>query len=139
MAFTLRSIGAALTVVKPTRWSDGIRKSCSGGGNTVVKRPLAHDARRLIGEMAAAMKPGRGKGASELPKPGFACRRDGPALHAHRVALAPDGTFVRNHASAMRDFFVAIGLVPRHLRLRGIEVGTRRIRHWNVTEHPTAD
>ena len=51
-------------------------------------------------------------------------------------------TFVRNHASAMLacDFFVAITARFRTLYVFVVlEVGTRRIVHWNVTEHPTAD
>jgi putative transposase len=49
---------------------------------------------------------------------------------------------VRNHAGAMLacDFFVAITARFRTLYVFVVlEVGTRRIVHWNVTEHPTAD
>lgn len=52
------------------------------------------------------------------------------------------GTFVRSHAGAMLacDFFVTITARFRTLYvLVVLEVGTRRIVHWNVTEHPTAD
>jgi transposase InsO family protein len=51
-------------------------------------------------------------------------------------------TFVRNHASAILacDFFVTITASFRVCYVFVVlEVGTRRIRHWNVTEHPTAD
>jgi transposase InsO family protein len=51
-------------------------------------------------------------------------------------------TFVRNHASAVLacDFFVAITATFRVLYVFVVlEVGTRRIRHWNVTDHPTAE
>ena len=51
-------------------------------------------------------------------------------------------TFVRNHAGAMLacDFFVTITARFRTLYVFVVlEVGTRRIVHWNVTEHPTAD
>jgi putative transposase len=51
-------------------------------------------------------------------------------------------TFVRNHASAVLacDFFVAISATFRVFYVFVVlEVGTRRIRHWNVTEHPTAE
>jgi len=64
-------------------------------------------------------------------------------------AAPPDGTqsqlwstFVRNHASAVLacDFFVAITASFRVVYVFVVlEVGTRRIGHWNVTEHPTAD
>jgi putative transposase len=51
-------------------------------------------------------------------------------------------TFVRNHANAVLacDFFVAVSAMFRVLYVIVVmEVGTRRIRHWNVTEHPTAE
>jgi putative transposase len=49
---------------------------------------------------------------------------------------------VRNHASAVLacDFFVAITATFRVLYVFvALDVGTRRIRHWNVTDHPTAE
>ena len=51
-------------------------------------------------------------------------------------------TFVRNHASAVLacDFFVTVTATFRVLYVFVVlEVGTRRILHWNVTEHPTAE
>jgi transposase InsO family protein len=51
-------------------------------------------------------------------------------------------TFVRNHASAVLacDFFIAITATFRVYDVFVVmEVDTRRIRHWNVTEHPTAE
>jgi putative transposase len=51
-------------------------------------------------------------------------------------------TFVRNHARAMLacDFFVAITATFRVVYVFVVlEVGTRRIVHWNTTEHATAD
>lgn len=51
-------------------------------------------------------------------------------------------TFVRNHAQAILacDFFVAVTARFRMLYVLVImEVGTRRIAHFNVTAHPTAD
>ena len=51
-------------------------------------------------------------------------------------------TFVRNHASAVLacDFFIAITATFHVLYVFVVlEVGTRRIRHWNVTDHPTAE
>jgi transposase InsO family protein len=50
-------------------------------------------------------------------------------------------TFVRNHASALLacDFFVTVTATFRVLYVFVVlDVGTRRILHWNVTEHPTA-
>lgn len=50
-------------------------------------------------------------------------------------------TFVRNHAEATLacDFFVTITAAFRTVYVFVVlDVGTRRIVHWNVTEHPTA-
>jgi len=71
----------------------------------------------------------------------------GAPLHAAAWAtseprvVAPVDTFVRNHAEAMLacDFFVTITARFRTLYVFVVlDVGTRRIVHWNVTEHPTA-
>src|SRR5439155_4941314 len=51
-------------------------------------------------------------------------------------------TFVRNHARCVlaTDFFVVVTAAFRILYVFVVlEVGTRRILHWNVTAHPTAD
>ena len=51
-------------------------------------------------------------------------------------------TFVRNHAQAVLacDFCVTITASFRVVYVFVVlEVGTRRILHWNTTEHPTAD
>jgi transposase InsO family protein len=51
-------------------------------------------------------------------------------------------TFVRNHASAVLacDFFVVVTATFRVFYVFVVlEIGSRRIRHWNVTDHPTAD
>jgi len=50
--------------------------------------------------------------------------------------------FVRNHAHAVLacDFFTTITVGFRVLYVFVVlDVGTRRIVHWNVTAHPTAD
>jgi putative transposase len=51
-------------------------------------------------------------------------------------------TFVRNHAKAIVacDFFVVVTASFRLLYVFVVlEQGTRRVLHWNVTDHPTAD
>jgi transposase InsO family protein len=51
-------------------------------------------------------------------------------------------TFVRNHAQGILacDFFVTVTASFRVLYVFVVmEVGTRRIAHFNVTRHPTAD
>jgi hypothetical protein len=50
--------------------------------------------------------------------------------------------FVRNHARSVlaTDFFVVVTATFRILYVFVVlEVGTRRILHWNVTKHPTAN
>ena len=49
---------------------------------------------------------------------------------------------MRNHAHAVLacDFFVAVTATFRVFYVFVVlEVGSRRILHWNVTDHPTAD
>ena len=49
---------------------------------------------------------------------------------------------MRNHARCVlaSDFFVVVTATFRILYVFVVlEVGTRRILHWNVTAHPTAD
>jgi putative transposase len=51
-------------------------------------------------------------------------------------------TFIRNHANALVacDFFVSVTASFRILYVFvGVEVGSRRILHCNVTQHPTAE
>ena len=51
-------------------------------------------------------------------------------------------TFVRNHANAIvaRDFFISVTARFRILYVFvAMEVGSRRILHCNVTQHPTAE
>ena len=51
-------------------------------------------------------------------------------------------TFVRNHARSVlaSDFFVVVTATFRVISVFVVlEVGTRRIVHFNVTEHPTAE
>jgi len=51
-------------------------------------------------------------------------------------------TFVRNHAreTLACDFFVVVTATFRAVYvLLVLDIGTRRILHWNVTEHPTAE
>ena len=49
---------------------------------------------------------------------------------------------MRNHARSVLacDFFVAVTAGFRRLYIFVVlEVGTRRILHWNVTDHPTGE
>src|SRR5262249_39758610 len=59
-----------------------------------------------------------------------------------RIGSETWSTFVRNHAKSVLacDFFVAITVTFRIVYVFVVlEVGTRRIVHWNMTDHPTAD
>src|SRR5216683_6655016 len=144
-----------LTVVKPDtliRWHrKGFqlfwqRKSVPRG------RPrLPADLQRLIAEMAAANRTwGEERIASELLLK-LGIRVSPRTVRRYMASGAPPrggarsqmwSTFVRNHASAVLacDFFVAITATFHVFYVFVIlEVGTRRILHWNVTDHPPAD
>ncbi len=144
-----------LTVVKPDtliRWHrKGFRllwrlKSSPGG------RPrLPAELRELIADMAAANRTwGEERIASELlVKLGIrvsprTVRRYMPAGNGSKRGPGTQAwnCFVRNHALEMLacDFFVTVTVTFRLLYIFVVlEVGTRRILHWNVTDHPTAD
>jgi putative transposase len=109
------------------------------------------DLQRLIADMAAANCTwGEERIASELLlKLGIrvsprTVRRYMPTGGVPRTGPRSQrwSTFVRNHANGVLacDFFVAISATFRVFYVFVVlEVGTRRIRHWNVTEHPTAE
>jgi putative transposase len=65
-----------------------------------------------------------------------------PRPPRERVGTQAWSTFIRNHARSVLacDFFVAVTATFRLLYVFVVlEVGTRRILHWNVTAHPTAE
>jgi transposase InsO family protein len=106
---------------------------------------------QLIAEMAAVNRTwGEERIASELlVKLGIRVSPRTVRRYMSRGTAPRDGarsqtwaTFVRNHASAVLacDFFVTVTATFRLLYVFVVlEVGTRRILHWNVTEHPTAE
>jgi transposase InsO family protein len=143
-----------LTVVKPDtliRWHrQGWRlfwrwKSRPG------RPPIPVDLQRLIVTMARANPIwGEERIANEL------CLKLGLAVSPRtvgrylRTMRPPRGrrpsqrwaTLVRNHAHAVLacDFFITVTARFRVVSVFVVlDVGTRRIVHWNVTEHPTAD
>jgi putative transposase len=144
-----------LTVVKPEtliRWHRrgfGLfwrRKSMPRG-----RPPLPPDLRLLIADIGAANRTwGEERIASELRlKLGI---RVSPRTVRRYMSAGPGArggpgsqawsSFVRNHARAVLacDFFVTATATFRVLYVFVVlEVGTRRILHWNVTDHPTAD
>ena len=144
-----------LTVVKPDtliRWHrKGFQLLWRWKSRPRGRPPLPADLQQLIAEMAAANRTwGEERIASELLlKLGIrvsprTVRRYMPRSAAPRGGARSQtwSTFVRNHASAVLacDFFVAVTATFRAFYVFVVlEVGTRRILHWNVTNHPTAD
>ncbi len=113
---------------------------------------MSSSLRRLITEMASANRTwGEKRIASSelLVKLGIhvsarTVRRYMPTICAPRDGERSQrwSTFVRNHASAVLacDFFVVVTATFRvYYVFVVLEVGSRRLRHWNVTEHPTAE
>jgi transposase InsO family protein len=111
---------------------------------------LPLDVQQLIGAMARANATwGEERIAAELQlklgisvSPRTVRRYMPPDGRPHdRVSSQRWSTFVRNHADATiaSDFFVTITASFRMLFVFVVlDVGTRRILHWNATEHPTA-
>jgi putative transposase len=145
---------ALLTVVQPDtliRWHrEGWRllwrwKSRPG------RPPIPRELQRLILSMAQANPSwGEERIANELRlKLGLTVspRTVGRYLRAMRPRRGGRrsqrwATFVRNHAHAVVacDFFTTVTVRFRILYVFVVlEVGTRRILHWNVSEHPTAE
>ena len=143
-----------LTVVKPEtliRWHrKGFRLFWRWKSRAAGRPPIPTDLQQLISTMAAANRTwGEERIAAELlVKLGIrvsprTVRRYMPS----RPPRARQGTqawsaFVRNHArSALAsDFLVVVTATFRVIYVFVVlEVGTRRILHWNVTEHPTAN
>jgi transposase InsO family protein len=150
--FEWRSV---LTVVKPDtliRWHrKGFRLFWRWQSRPRGRPRVPPELQRLIAEMAAANRTwGEQRIANELLlKLGIqvsprTVRRYMPTRRPPRLGSQTQlwSTFVRNHASAVLacDFFVVISATFRAFYVFVVlEVGTRRIRHWNVTEHPTAE
>ena len=112
---------------------------------------LPKDLRQLIREMAGAnVTWGEERIANELKlKLGIRVspRTVGKYLRTGRPVRTPDPkqrwlTFVHNHAQVIVacDFFVVVTATFRTLYVFVVlELGTRRILHYNVTAHPTAE
>jgi putative transposase len=142
-----------LTVVKSDtliRWHRKGFQLCWRWKSRPRGRPrLPADLRHVIAEMASANRTwGEKRIASELlVKLGVhvsprTVRRYMATTRAPRDGAQRWSTFVRNHASAVLacDFFMVVTATFRVFYVFVVlEIGSRRIRHWNVTEHPTAD
>jgi transposase InsO family protein len=143
-----------LTVVKPEtliRWHrKGFRLWWRWKSRRRGRPPIPIDLQQLIATMAAANRTwGEERIADELlVKLGI--RVSPRTVRRYMPSRPPRArqrtqawiTFIRNHARAMiaSDFFVVVTATFRVLYVFVVlEVGTRRILHWNVTQHPTAD
>jgi transposase InsO family protein len=143
-----------LTVVKPEtliRWHrKGFRLWWRWKSRARGRPPIPVDLQQLIATMAAENRTwGEERIADELlVKLGIrvsprTVRRYMPSRPPRaRPGTQAWSTFVRNHARAVlaSDFFVVVSATFRVIYVFVVlEVGTRRILHWNVTAHPTAD
>jgi transposase InsO family protein len=143
-----------LTVVKPEtliRWHrQGFRLWWRWKSRARGRPPIPVDLQQLIATMAGENRTwGEERIADELlVKLGI---RVSPRTVRRYVPSRPPRarpgtqawcTFVRNHARAVlaSDFCVVVSATFHVIYLFVVlEVGTRRIVHWNVTEHRTAD
>ena len=143
-----------LTIVRPDtliRWHrKGFRLFWRWKSRGPGRPPIPADVQQLIATMATANRTwGEERIADELlVKLGI---RVSPRTVRRYMPPRPPGpsrgtqtwkTFVRNHARAVlaSDFFVVVTATFRVFYVFVVlEIGTRRILHWNVTEHPTAD
>jgi len=144
-----------LVVVKPDtliRWHrKGFRLFWKWKSKLPGRPPIPAELRRMIAEMATANRTwGEERIAAELlVKLGIrmsprTVRRYMPSRTPPRVRTGSPAwrKFVRNHARSVLacDFFVAVTATFRVVYVFVVlEIGTRRIVHWNVTAHPTAD
>ena len=144
-----------LTMVKPAtliRWHrKGFRLFWRWKSRPQGRPRLPADLRQLIAEMATANRTwGEERIASELVvKLGIrvsarTVRRYMPTGSGSKRGPGSQAwnTFVSNHVSSMLacDFFVTVTAGLRILYVFVVmEIGTRRIVRWNVTDHPTAE
>jgi transposase InsO family protein len=144
-----------LVVVKPDtliRWHrKSFRLFCRWKSKRPGRSRVPTNLQQLIAEMAAANRTwGEERIAAELlVKVGvhlsprtvrrYMPRRTPPR---RRTGSQTWRTFVRNHAKSVLacDFFVSVTATFRVVYVFVVlDVGARRIVHWNTTEHPTAD
>jgi putative transposase len=143
-----------LTIVKPDtliRWHrKGFQLFWRWKSSAPGRPPITVELRQLIATMATANRTwGEERIAAELlVKLGI--RVSPRTVRRYMPAKPPRGrrgtqawsTFIRNHAQTVLacDFFVTVTATFRVLYVFVVlEVGTRRILHWNVTVHPTGD
>ena len=145
---------ALLTVVRPDtliRWHRQGWRLLWRWKSRLGRPPIPRDLQRLIVSMARANPTwGEERIASELlVKLGLAVSPRTVGRYTRGLRPRHGGrrsqrwaTFVRNpaHAVVACDFFTMVTARFRVLYVFvALEVGTRRILHWSVTEHPTAE
>ena len=145
---------ALLTVVQPDtliRWHRQGWRLLWRRKSRLGRPPIPRELQRLIVSMAQANPTwGEERIANELLlKLGLAVSPRTVGRYIRSLRPRHGGrrsqrwaTFVRNHAHAVVacDFFTAVTARFRVLYVFVVlEVGTRRILHWNVTEHPTEE
>lgn len=143
-----------LTVVQPDtliRWHRQGWRLFWRWKSRLGRPPISADLQRLIVTMARANPTwGEERIADELLlKLGLTVSPRTVGRYLRRLRPSRGGrpaqrwaTFVRNHAHAVLacDFFLTVTAGFQLLYVFVVlEVGTRRILHWNVTAHPTAD
>ena len=143
-----------LTIVKPDtliRWyRKGFRLFWRWKSRAPGRPRIPLDLRELIATIAAANRTwGEERIAAELRvklgirlSPRTVRRYLPPRPPRETRDLQAWSTFVRNHARSVFacDFLAVITVTLRVVYVFVVlEIGTRRILHWNVTAHPTAD
>jgi transposase InsO family protein len=143
-----------LTVVKPEtliRWHrKAFRLLWRWKSRTPGRPPIPANVQQIIVTMAVANRTwGEERIAAELlVKLGIRVSPRTVRRYMPSRRPRPSGgtqawsTFVRNHARSVlaTDFFVVVTASFRVLYVFVVlEVGSRRILHWNVTAHPTAE
>jgi putative transposase len=145
---------AVLTIVKPDtliRWHrKGFQLWWRWKSRAPGRPRIPSDLRQLIARMAAANGTwGEERIAAEL-RVKLGIRVSPRTVRRYLRARPPRATqglqawatFVRNHSRSVLacDFFVVVTATFRVVYVfMVLEIGTRRILHWHVTAHPTAD
>jgi putative transposase len=120
-----------------------------GGSRLLLRQPQAFPFRHVdpLDQIRACLD--RHRSSELLVKPGIrvsprTVRRYMPSGSGSKRGPGSQAwsTFVRNHARSVLacDFLVAVTAGFRRLYVFVVlQVGTRRILHWNVTDHPTGE
>ena len=144
-----------LTIVRPdtlVRWRRDFYRLFWRAKSRPRGRPrIPADLQQLIADMAAANRTwGEERIAAELRlKLGLTVSPRTVRRYMPQHSRPPSGrspqswaTFLHNHAAAVLacDFFVVVTATFQHLYVFVVlDIATRRVLHWNVTDHPTGE